>query len=159
MSIELIFLVAFSINLIGAEKWIKLPDIKPNGQIREIKHDMPKVVFKLAPPPAVISSDVMNTFFNHPSTTESPIITSSSTKRSYTKRYFQSTVTSKVITFPSNVSQLINDEEFLEEIPVVLVKPIKIQKVKFFNQTTAMNVVPIVKSTDNSNKIINGNFS
>lgn len=153
MSIELIFVVSFLINLINAEKWIKLPEIKP-GHIREVPHDVPHVTFKLAPPPSILSSTVMNSVFSYGTTTETPLI---STKRTFTRRYFQSTVTSKVITFPSNVSELIDSEEFLDsQNPVVHEKPIKIQRVKFFNQTTAMNVLPIIvqQSTEGSNKFI-----
>lgn len=149
MSIELAFVVAFSINLINADKWIKLPDIKPQGTIREIKHGMPSVVFKLAPPPAQFSSDVMNSVFSYSSTTESPIVAASSTIRSYTKRYFQSTVTSKVISFPSNVSELLDNVEFIEETSL---KP---TRVKLFNQTTSFKVVSIPEHTSTSNKLIN----
>lgn len=151
MSLDLIFLVVFLLNFVASEKWIKLPDIKP-GIIKEIKKQEPQmVVFKLAPPPSILSSDIMSSVFstNPSATTNSPIITAgySSTQRSYTKKYFQSTVTSKVLTFPSNVSQLIDDEEF-EPIPFVMVKPIKVEKIKFFNQTMAMNVLPIDGTID-----------
>lgn len=144
MSIEIIFFVVFLIYPIDAEKWIKLPEIRP--EIKEIKHDTPMVVFKLAPPPGVLSSDVVNSVFSlNPSTTQSPLITAGfpSTQKTYTKKYFQSTVTSKIITFPSpNVSELIDNEEF-DPVPVVMVKPIKNQKIKYFNQTMSMNVLPI----------------
>lgn len=145
MSIEIVLVVAFSINLINADNWIKLPDIKPQGHIRAIKHELPSVVFKLAPSPEQFSSDVMNSVFSLSSTTESPIITASSTMRSYTKRYFQSTVTSKILAFPSNVSELM--EDFHEEHPMMNLKP---PRVKFFNQTTSFSVV----TEKTSNKVI-----
>lgn len=149
-----IFLIFFA-NFASCEKWIKLPDIRPDVKIKQIKKpEIPQmVVFKLAPPPAIMTSDVIHSVFstNPTTTSESPIITAdyfSSTKRSYTKKYLQSTVTSKVITFPSNVSELIDDEEF-DPIPVVMVKPMKNQKVKFFNQTMSMNVLPIITTALN----------
>lgn len=151
MSIDMILLVVFLVNFVNCEKWIKLPEIKPEI-VKEIKRpkETPMVVFKLAPPPGI--SDMMsNVFSTNPTTTstEYPIITAgySSTQRSYTKKYFQSTVTSKVITFPSNVSELIDDEEF-EPIPVVMVKPIKVAKIKYFNQTMSMSVLPIDGTID-----------
>lgn len=151
MSIEVLFVVAFSINLINADKWIKLPDIKPQNHIRAIKHELPSVVFKLAPSPEQFSSDVMNNVFRFSSTTESPIITASSTLRSYTKKYFQSTVTSKILSFPSNYSELMNHEEFLEVLPTVNLKP---TRVKFFNQTSSFTVIPDSQTASTSNKFI-----
>lgn len=150
MTIDIIFLIAILLNFASCEKWIKLPEIKPD--IKEIKHERPMVVFKLAPPPAVVSSDVMSSVFStNPTstTTEFPIITAGypSTRRTYTKKYFQSTVTSRVITFPSNISELVDNEEF-EPIPIVAIKPIKVEKVKYFNQTMSMSVLPIDSTID-----------
>lgn len=150
MSINKIYLVVVFVDLVSSGKWVKLPEIKPH--IKEIQHETPMVVFKLAPPPAVLSSDVLNSVFSlNPTstTTESPIITAgvSSTLRTFTKKYFQSTVTSKVITFPSNVSELVDNEEF-EPVPVVMVRPIKVHKVKYFNQTMLMSVSPFEDTID-----------
>lgn len=149
MSLDMNLVVIIFINLANCEKWIKLPEIKPS--IKEIKHEPPMVVFKLAPPPAVMSSDVMSSVFStNPTTTEFPIITAgySSTRRTYTKKYFQSTVTSKVMTFLSpNISELVDDEEF-KPIPAVIIKPQIMQKVKYFNQTMSMSVLPIDSTID-----------
>lgn len=149
MTFKMIFLIFIILNFVSCEKWIKLPEIRrPDKKIKVVNKNEPQmVVFKLAPPPEILTSDIIDSIFStNPTstTTEFPLITAgySSTRRSYTKKYFQSTVTSKVITFPSNYSELVDDEEF-NPIPVSTVAPIKVEKVKYFNQTMAMSVLPM----------------
>jgi hypothetical protein len=92
-----------------------------------------------------MSSETMSSIFSYRPTTTTVTPVRPSTKKSYIRKYFQTTVTSKVVNFPGNVSDLVNRNEFTE--PVVLQQQSQANKktsnVRFYNKTVAMNVIPM----------------
>ncbi|KAL7021938.1 hypothetical protein ACKWTF_012075 [Chironomus riparius] len=134
---SLIFLLIL-FNVISAE-WVKLPNISPTTQV-------PKVVFKLAQPikNSFLSSEILNSVISLPSsTTETSILENNlSTRKSYVRQYFQTTVTSHVLNVLGNLSNVTNNEEQLK--PVML-QPNENNKnrVIYFNKTVQMNVIPV----------------
>lgn len=139
-----LIIISLYINVISAE-WVKLPNISP------VPTKSPKVVFKLAPPPkdSILSSEMVSNVFSFipsipTSTTDSTIFNDNlSTRKSYIRHYFQSTVTSKVINVVGNIaSNMTMSDEYLQ--PVVLEDPDKNnnKKVMYFNKTVQMNVIP-----------------
>ena len=138
MSSFTFLLILFNVKLLSAE-WVKLPNISPTTQV-------PKVVFKLAQPmkSSFLSSEILNSVISLPSsTTETSIFGDNlSTRKSYVRQYFHTTVTSHVLNVLGNLSNVTNNEEHLEP---VLLQPTEKNKnrVIYFNKTVQMNVIPV----------------
>ncbi|KAG5671360.1 hypothetical protein PVAND_001561 [Polypedilum vanderplanki] len=154
MTSSILILLLHVVNFIAAD-WIKLPSISPTTAppptttILTSSHsqNVPKVVFKLAPPPDpdIFSSETMSSIFSYRPTTKPTEFPSSSTKKSYIRKNFHTTVTSKVVHFPGNVSNLVDNNEFIK--PIVLDQENKkTNNVRFYNKTVAMNVIPLKSS-------------
>lgn len=130
--------VLFYVKLISAE-WVKLPNISPTTQV-------PKVVFKLAQPikNSFLSSETLKSVISLPSTTTETSFFGDniSTRKSYVRQYFHTTVTSHVLNVLGNLSNVTKHEELLE--PVHLHAPEKNKnRVIYFNKTVQMNVIPV----------------
>lgn len=130
--------VLFYLKLITAE-WVKLPNISPTTQV-------PKVVFKLAQPikNSFLSSETLKSVITLPSTTTETTFFEDniSTRKSYVRQYFHTTVTSHVLNVLGSLSNVTKHEEILE--PVLLQAPEKNKnRVMYFNKTVQMNVIPV----------------
>lgn len=137
-------------TIISAD-WIKLPNISPTATTAVITtspvfhQELPKVVFKLAvlpPDSSILSSETMSNIFSFHPTTQAP----TTTRKTYIKKYFHTTVTSKVVTVKDNVTDLISYDDYLEPVilrPNAAHKPHIQNKVTFYNKTVAMNIVPL----------------
>lgn len=128
----------FLVNIVCSE-WVKLPNISPTTQV-------PKVVFKLAQPMknSFLSSEMVNSVISLPPTTESSIFGDNvSTRKSYVRQYFQTTVTSNVLNVIGSLSNVPENQEIFE--PVLLQAPVKNKnRVMYFNKTVQMNVIPVI---------------
>jgi hypothetical protein len=156
------FLVALFFVNISSGEWVKLPNISPTTQV-------PKVVFKLAQPikNSLLSSEMVNSVISLSPTTESSKFGDNvSTRKSYIRQHFQTTVTSNVLNVIGSLSDVSENQDTLE--PVLLEPPVKNNnRVMYFNKTVQMNVIPelpvktyqIVNKTDdkyeNNNQNVN----
>ena len=133
--------------------WVKLPEIKntvkTNHKIQTVSS-----LSDLTKSSILGSSDVLNSVFSYDlqkvlsSTTETALalVTQPTySHRSNTKKYFQSTVTSKTIQMNTEISDRFDhDETFME--PVQLLPKKSIQRIVFLNHTIPMKVHPTVSS-------------
>lgn len=133
--------------------WVKLPEIK-NTLKTNYKIQTVSSLSDLTKSSILGSSDVLNSVFSYDpqkvlsSTTETAIalVTQPTySHRSNTKKYFQSTVTSKTIQMNSEISDRFDrDETFME--PVQLLPKKSIQRIVFLNHTIPMKVHPTSSS-------------
>ena len=133
--------------------WVKLPEIKntlkTNNKIQTVSS-----LSDFTKSSILGSSDVLNSVFSYDpqkvlsSTTETAIalVTKPTYSRhSNTKKYFQSTVTSKNIQVNSAISDRFDHDETMME-PVKLLPNESIQRIVFLNHTIPMKVHPTASS-------------